>query len=409
MECTNQLPQSVLDQISKSLSKESSTTQEIFFNIVASKRMKVSIPSSVSEKLSKSIQSVVNKDESLSTLGYGLCAANELGINIPSLNGKFTDALVMADEVDGRMLQFEGGLGITALIINCGIKHSKDKNVLSEAQVLKFATYFMSRKSVQNSKGVHILIEGLKTLSELKALSPISLELIGNGNLSPDSVVLTVRASDLLGKPLSPSLSSVYGKVSKDAKVIVEKLVFNAKSSDKTTYSVDLASLNLGAGTYTLDLTADSHKQTLSFKVLSKVMVKSFEVGVGDSDSVSSISKQSLIYPSKLQEALKADHSSKIVIKFVLVDDQSRKPITVHQAFVRFSNEKGDDVVFIAEADSSKTYKFDVDVGQKAADFDYNSGVYSVDIIVGDASISNSFQWNVGSIELKYGADSKTG
>ncbi|KAL5293385.1 RPN2 family protein [Megaselia abdita] len=408
LQCTNLLPQQALDKIAGSLSKDTSTAQEIFFNVVASKRMNVAIPSAVSDRLSKAVQSIVSKDDSLGTLGYALCVANELGVTIPTLAGKFSEAATMADEVDGKMLQFEGGLGITALVINCGVKALKTNHKLSEVQVLKFATYFLSRRSVQSPKGVHILIESLKTLSELKSVSPISLELIGNGQLAPESLTVTVRASDLLGKPLSPSLTSVFGKITQGAKTVAEKVVFNVKSSDKTTYSADLASLKLARGAYSLELTADSYKQEISFKVLSKVKVQSLEIGVGDSDASSAIKRQTLVYPNKLGDVLKADHSQKVVIKFVLADEQTGKPITVHQAFVRFYNENGNEVVFIAEADSSKTYKFDVDVGQKAGDFNYNSGVYGIEIIVGDSQITNSFQWTIGSLDLKYGADSKT-
>lgn len=408
IKCTNQLPQQVLDKIATSLSKEVATTQEIFFNVVASKRMGVSISSAVADKLSKNIQAVMSKDDSLGTLGHALCVAQELELTVPNLATKFSEAITMADEVDGKMLQFEGGLGITALVVNCGVKALKTSHKLSDVQTLKFATYFLSRKSVQSSKGAHILIESLKTLSELKSIAPISLELIGNGQLAPEAMTLTVSATDLLGKSLTPVLTVVSGKITQGAKTIAEKVVFNAKSSDKTTYAADLTSLKLPRGAYSVELTADSFKQETTFKVMSKVKVQSLEIGVGDSDTSSSIKRQDVAYPNKLNELLKADHSQKVVVKFVLVDELSGKPITVHQAFVRFYNEKGNDVVFIAEADSSKTYKFDVDVGQKAGDFDYNSGVYGIEIIVGDSQITNSFQWTIASVELKYGADSKT-
>lgn len=50
-----------------------------------------------------------------------------------------------------------------------------------------------------------------------------------------------------------------------------------------------------------------------------------------------------------------------------------------------------------------------MDIGARAGDFNYVSGVYQIYLIVGDASISNSFQWLVADIELKFPAASKTG
>lgn len=50
-----------------------------------------------------------------------------------------------------------------------------------------------------------------------------------------------------------------------------------------------------------------------------------------------------------------------------------------------------------------------MDIGARGGDFNYLSGVYQMYLIVGDASISNSFQWLVADIELKFPAASKTG
>lgn len=86
------------------------------------------------------------------------------------------------------------------------------------------------------------------------------------------------------------------------------------------------------------------------------------------------------------------------------------QPISVHQAFVRFYNgQENKEIIYIAEQDSSKAYKFDMDIGARGGDFNYLSGVYQMYLIVGDASISNSFQWLVADIELKFPAASKTG
>lgn len=79
----------------------------------------------------------------------------------------------------------------------------------------------------------------------------------------------------------------------------------------------------------------------------------------------------------------------------------------MHQAFVRFFNkETEDEIIYVAEQDSSKAYKFDMDVGARASDFKHKSGVYEMYLIVGDSSISNSFQWLVADIEFKFPAGS---
>lgn len=42
------------------------------------------------------------------------------------------------------------------------------------------------------------------------------------------------------------------------------------------------------------------------------------------------------------------------------------------------------------------------DVGSKASEFGYLSGLYSMELIVGDAVLSNSFSWEVADVVLKF-------
>lgn len=52
-------------------------------------------------------------------------------------------------------------------------------------------------------------------------------------------------------------------------------------------------------------------------------------------------------------------------------------------------------------------HSFFQDVGARGGDFGYKSSLYSLEFIVGDASLSNSFKWHITYVTLKFGADSK--
>lgn len=69
-------------------------------------------------------------------------------------------------------------------------------------------------------------------------------------------------------------------------------------------------------------------------------------------------------FPEKLKTPVDADSQQKLVIRFLLKDVGTKKAIRVHQAFVRLSsatNEKsGQEIIFVAEPDSSNVYKFDM-------------------------------------------------
>lgn len=73
------------------------------------------------------------------------------------------------------------------------------------------------------------------------------------------------------------------------------------------------------------------------------------------------LSPYRVTYPSKLPSVLEADSQQKVVVRFQLVAAGSTKPLGVHQAFLRLWNDKTkQEIIFNAEKDSSKTYKFDM-------------------------------------------------
>lgn len=98
------------------------------------------------------------------SLGYAFHIGSAVSGDVSSLYDRIEDAVVQADEVDGRMLQFEGGLSITALLVDGAYQlceASKKPVPLKPEQAVKFANYLLSRKSVQLPKGVHYLLHAL--------------------------------------------------------------------------------------------------------------------------------------------------------------------------------------------------------------------------------------------------------
>lgn len=316
--------------------------------------------------------------------------------------------IAQADEINGKQLQFEGGLSITALIINGVLKFSKAINTaapLTDDQLNKFITYFLSRSVVLQPKGASLLLEVLETIATDRKTAPIGISFIGNGQVMPESQELDIRVVDILGKQIQPAISSVTGTITSkdDNSVLGTNLAFTARSSDRTVFSLNLKTMKLTHGSYSIDIKADSYTQTLVFKVLAQVKVANLEIGIGESDSASALQKHTVAHPEKLNVVLNADQQQKILVKALLVDQNTNSPVTVHQAFVLFQDKQNSrEVIFVAEQDTSKAYKFDLDVGARAVYFQHKSGVYSLELIIGDSSISNSFRWHLADIELKF-------
>lgn len=337
LKCSEKLPEKQLSKIYAAFQTPAASSQEIFYRVATHKYLGVQINDATVTKIVKNLQELLKKDDTLSNLGYAFSVATELGPSAAFIADRIEDAIVQADEVDGKLLQFEGGLSITALIINGAFKTAKtfDKPLpVTNEQAVKLASYFLSRRSVQTAKGAHVLIEALKTLATSSPkLAPICVQLIGNGQLLADSPRLTVAVVDLLGKPLAPAPQNVYAKITlkKDNSVLAEKVAFTSKSSDKTTYEANLASYKPARALYVAEVNVDTaYSQKLSFKVLGKVKVQQLEIGVGELDASSAVKKQNVAYPSKLKEQLSADNTQKVLLKTTLVEEsQVNKVITL--------------------------------------------------------------------------------
>lgn len=48
-------------------------------------------------------------------------------------------------------------------------------------------------------------------------------------------------------------------------------------------------------------------------------------------------------------------------------------------------------------------------MGAAAKSFDYNNGDYNTELIIGDAALSNSFQWTLAVVSLKFPEPSASG
>lgn len=220
---------------------------------------------------------------------------------------------------------------------------------------------------MQTAKGASVLLESLRAIAQDKNIAPISIQLNGNGQLTPDNLVLSVKVSDILGVALKPALAALSTTVTaKQGNVaLLTKTNLVPSNADKTVFTLDLKSVNPNRGIHNVVIDAGIYKQTLSINVLGKVKVNLLEIGVGDLDSSSAIKKLTVTYPNKLGEKLQADTQQKIVLKTVLVDEKTNKPVTVHQAFVRlYHKQTKDEIIFVAEQDNTKAYKFDMVCGK---------------------------------------------
>lgn len=412
--CSEKLPVAITNQLKSSFDKDFTSSQDLFFSYFAQKSFDPAfLKETVKQKLAKNLQTILKKDDSLQSLGYGFYLASELGEPGAFAVDRVEDAIAQADEVDGKLLQFEGGLSVTSLVVNGALKVTSANNKptpLNVDQAKKFASYFLTRRSVTTAKGASVLLESLKLILEQKTIAPIAIRVADNGQLTPTASVLKIRISNLLGEELKERPASV--KVTITSKGSTQKVIDGESlapvAADLTLYKLDLTAKKLPKGQYKVEVITGEYTQTnLPITILGKVRLEKVEVAIADTDAQTPSKKVSLEKNNKFPEMYTLDHQQKINLRFDLFDDQTNKVMNVHQAFVRFTDKSGAEIIFIAEQDVTKAYKFEMDVGLRAGDFGARSGVYSVDLVIGDASIVNSFVRSLGEVTLKFSLESK--
>jgi len=154
-------------------------------------------------KILKAINGALKKDDSITSLGQAFHIASSLDGDVSLIFDRVEDAIVQGDQVDGKMLQFEGGLSVTALVISGAYKLSEavgQSPPITKEQANKFAEYFVSRRSVQTVKGVHFLLNVASILSDNKFHIPVAITLASKAVVSLDAPKFQVKVTDILGK-----------------------------------------------------------------------------------------------------------------------------------------------------------------------------------------------------------------
>ena len=399
---------------------QASSTASIFF---AAKTQAATGAKLNSDAVKKSLAAALKKDDTLLSLGLAFHTAVMLDGDVNQFFDRIEDAIVQADEVNGEMLQFEGGLSVTSVLITGAAKLAekvKKKLPLTGEQTVKFANYLMSRKSVQQPKGAFHLIEAVNTLASNPQFVPVVIALASPVSVSSDNPNIVVSLTDLAGN--SPGDFSLVletaTRVEDGAVVAAKQPLTHMKTTPK--YTTDLMASNPPSGFYDLSLTATPAKPdsrfvglsdvTLSVKVLTSVKIANAEVKITDADQGASDKKTEIQFPGKLGKQLSLDYNEKLVFSFDIVDEAVNKPKLVHQAFVRLTHVKsGAEIIYVAEPNTNKKYQFELDMNTAAADFGSKAGVYSVSVIVGDAVVSNPLSWVAADVDIKLPAsdDSK--
>lgn len=381
-----------------------------------------------SAKVSKSLTTSLKKDDALLSLGLAFHTASLLEGDVTKFFDRIEDAVVQADEVDGKMLQFEGGLSVTSVVLTGAARLAvKAKKLLpvSGEQAVKFANYLMSRKSVQQAKGAFHLLDAVLTMANNPQHVPLSVSLASPVAVSAENPFVVVSVTNLAGEAVDADIELTLETATRleDGAVVAAKQAL-VHMTTTTKYTMDLMAATPPAGFYELVLSATPSKPdpryvgntgvVLNVKVLATVDVEDAVLKVTDSEQSTDGKTFQLAFPSPASEVVTVDNSEMVQLTFSVLDSVSRKSLLVHQAFVKLTHSaSGSEIIYVAEPDRvDDVYKFELDLSTAAGDLNSKSGEYLVTVILGDAVISNPTAWDAAKLSISFpseNADSKEG
>ncbi|GAB6028183.1 proteasome regulatory particle base subunit [Chamberlinius hualienensis] len=393
---------------------DGATSQILYYAVSASKNLGINVDS---PKVSKILTASRKNDDSAQSLGYAFHVASQLTGDVSSFVSWIEDTVVQADEVDGQLLQFEGGLSLSAIVISGIYKLADHANKappgLNGEKCLKFTNYLLSRKQVQQVRAAYYLLYTLQTLSNNKYHIPISVS-ITTPFVHVNKPVIKLFISNAFGSSLGQISGTVETatKTGETTAVTIKKPLTPVK--DQPSYfEFDLTPYKLGRGFHQLSINAAPPKPDARWvgnlgakaivKIITEVVIENVEIGVLDVDQTTPSKLTQMKYPEKFSSVLEADYHQKLHLKFALKDKAANQAMTVHQAFVVLNHvDSGREIIFVADTDSANTYKFDLEIQGKSKLFGSLSGSYRLSIIVGDSVISNPVLWHLADVSITF-------
>ncbi|CAF4562476.1 unnamed protein product [Rotaria sp. Silwood1] len=403
------------------LQSDQSKTAEIYYAVSSSVNLGLNVDES---NIEKRLNILAKTDDSVLSQAYALLTGAQLSQPVAKYYADtINDIVQQADEIDGHILQYEGGIGTTAFIVNAFYEVAEKAGVpikIDSKQLMKFAKYFSSKRHVATLRSAYYLTKVLKHLSDNKNPVPIVVSRISPAAISPQNPSVLVSISNLLGQPVGEmSVVAESAKRKEDGVVVISKQKLISKASDFSVYELPFYDTKIPRGFYTIHLTLTARNEgkligltdnIIDVKVTSEGTIENAELIVSDRDHAAQSKTYKLTYPNVQSNKIELDYHQKLTVKFQIKDKQSDEYIRVQQAFLRFTNKQSNkEIIYLAEAtdDGNSQYKVEVDLTTNANDFRHQSDTYELVLILGDSLLQNAYEWTFNNnVHLSFHEDS---
>lgn len=412
--CKYKIPAASVESISKKLSADSDSNT-LYKAICILTNAGKHVPA---DDIIGHLEKAVEKDNSVLSSSYALLASLRLK-GVKSYAGLLKSADVedmaaQSDEVDGQYSHFENDLATTATFLTAAFKassHIKEVKEIDADQTMLFMNFILRHKSSTSMDKIFYIATSLGSTMNSKT-SYLVAKVVSGNSVSKDNPDVKVSVSNVLSiadNTVTVKVESVTR--SSDNKEIISNLPLK-KDAKSGFFHLKMWDVKPKSGFYDISLNvvpasgAVAGVDELEFKVKVTTMVKITDVKIASLErdaTISAANMKSVDFMKKGSE-LASDTQQKLVMTFRVQDTMDNSYLKPHQVFVRFVHQTtSNEIIFIAEADADSLYKFEVDLNTASKEqFKSQSGKYSMELIVGDAAITNPIQWEVVDVKMKF-------
>ncbi|XP_007430300.1 dolichyl-diphosphooligosaccharide--protein glycosyltransferase subunit 2 isoform X1 [Python bivittatus] len=365
-----------------------------------------------SQEALTALTSRLSKEENILATIQALQTASYLSqqADLRSIVEEIEDLVARLDDLGGMYLQFEEGLEATALFVAATYRlsdHVGTEPAIKEDQLIQLVNAVFSKKNFEVLSEAFSVACAAASLSQNHYHLPVIAVTEGPAAVSHHQPVLTLQVTNVMSQPLTQATVTLNHVKSVATKATVLQQSTFSLSGD--VFELNFMSVKPASGYYDFTISINGDSRFIANKVELKVKV-STEVGITNVDLFTVDKDQSIApkttrvtYPAKAKGSFTADSHQNFALSFQLVDVNTGAELIPHQTFVRLHNQKtGQEVVFVAEPDSKNIYKFELDTSERKTEFDSASGIYTLYLIIGDATLENPILWNVADVVIKF-------
>ncbi|KAM7532621.1 hypothetical protein Aperf_G00000131169 [Anoplocephala perfoliata] len=421
------------NRLSDILKDEKLTVDQLYYIVSSAIIANVSIgKSEVLKLLNKFAEKETSPSGLSSVLATAALVKGTTAKELEAFSPLVAKTVEQADESDGILLFFERGAYTTAFAIESIFQFAaaiKKAPALTEQQAIKFSNFLYERRRAHQIRTSARLASAFKILATNSFMNPIAVlgvtasERAGiSGILVPPSRRLQIRFFNIFGSQLGAELTVQAGALYPDGE---KAKPFGPTSLGEFKRTNDLFELDLGAkasalprGRYNLELTAKQTqkgpspgaligvtKAMIPLRVISPVKVEKAHLVV--SDASKTLVDSELTFPGSHSEVIRMHHTSRLRLTFTLEDAVApgvQSAPAPQQVFVQLTHSMThQSITFLTKRSiTDETYSFSLSLDSASADFDYVSGIYKMEVLVGDALVETPIIWHVADLDLHF-------